>query len=76
MEDFGDSVKNIYINENLSKYNKSLSAKCRRLKKKHKINDTWVSNGLVRIKLMDNSIKIISHQNDLDLLFQNFVYFE
>lgn len=76
LEDLGDEVKNIYFNENLNKYYNGLSAKCRRLKKKRKISDSWTLNGIVRIKLKDNSIKVITHQHDLDNLFPNFVYFE
>ena len=75
-EALGDEVKNIYFNDNLNKYYKELSAKCRRLKKKRKISDTWTTNGTVRIKLKDNSMKVITHQHDLDKLFPGFVYFE
>ena len=74
-EDFGNTVKNIYVNENYSQYFKQLSAKCRRLKKDGKIKDTWTSYGLVKIKLLNNTIRVISHQNDLDKLFPNFIYF-
>ena len=75
MEELGDSVKNIYVNDNLNKYYKELSAKCRRLKKKNKIKDTWCYNGVVSIKLNDDFIKHITHKNDLDKMFPNFVYF-
>ena len=75
-KELGFSVTNIFINENLNKYIKELSAKCRRLKKKGLINDTWVSKGIVKIKSNDNSIRSITHQNDLEKLFPNFVYFE
>ena len=74
--ELGERVKHIYFNENLSKYNKDFAAKCRRLKRKKLIIDTWTSNGIVRIKLNDNTIKVISHQNDLDILFPDFVYYE
>ena len=75
MEQLGDTVKNIYINENLCRYYNDIGAKCRRLKKKGKILDTWTFKGLVKIKLNDNSIKVIIHHNDLERLFPNFVYF-
>ena len=76
MDDLGDSVSKIYVNDNLSQYNNRLAAKCRRLKKKREIKDTWTTSGIVRIKLNDNSIKVITHKNDLDKLFPNFVYFD
>ena len=76
MEELGNSLKKIYVNKNLSQYNKLLAAKYRRLKNKREINDTWTRNGLVRIKLYDDSIKVITHQNDLDKMFPNFVYFD
>ena len=75
-EDLGDNVRNIYFNDNLNSYYKNLAAKCRRLKKKRQISDTFISNGTVRIKLKDNTMRVITHQHDLDKLFPNFVYFE
>ena len=75
INDLGDSVKNIYFNENLNKFNKDLSAKCRRLKKRKMIKDTWTVYGSVKIKLNDDSFKIIAHQHDLNRLFPNFVYY-
>ena len=75
MEELGNSVRNIYINDNLNKYYKELAAKCRRLRKNKKIKDTWTYNGIVTIKLNDDSIRYITHKNDLDRLFPNFSYF-
>ena len=74
-EKLGDSVKNIYINENLCGYYKLLAAKSRRLKKRRKITDTWISYGTVKLKLKDGSTKSITHENDLERLFPGFVYF-
>ena len=71
-----DEVKNIYFNENLNGYYNQLAAKSRRLKKIRKISDTWIGNWTVRMKFKDNSIRIITHQNDLDEPFPDFVYFE
>ena len=76
IEDLGESTKNIYVNENICSYFKELSAKCRKLKKRRKISDTWTTYGTVKIKLKNGSIKVITHINDLDILFPNFVYFE
>ena len=67
---------NIYINENLSGFYKMLYAKCRRLKKRTLISDTWSFKGIPRIKLTDGEIKFITHEYDLEELFPNFVYFE
>ena len=75
MDILGSEVNNIYVNENLCSYYKDLSAKCRRLKKRKKITDTWIKNGIVRIKLLNDNIKIITHQSDLDFYFPDFVYF-
>ena len=74
-DDLGTAVDNIYVNENLSQYYKQLSAKSRKLKRDGKIKDTWTSYGLVKIKTNTNEIRVISHQNDLEKLFPNFVYF-
>ena len=76
IDKLGNQVTKIYFNENLNKLNKELAAKCRRLKKKKLISETQVSNGIVKIKLNDGTKKFISHSNDLDRLFPNFVYFE
>lgn len=76
IEKLGNSVNNIFVNENLCSYYKNLAAKCRRLWKKRKITDTWVSYGLVKIKFKDGLTKTITHQNDLDKLFPNFIYFK
>ena len=67
---------NIFVNENLCKQYKDIAAKCRRLKRKNMINATWSFNGIVKIKLNDNSIKVISHPNVLDRMFPNVVYFQ
>ena len=76
MEELGDSVENIYVNENLSRYYNDIGAKCRRLRKKGNIMDTWTFKGMVKIKMNDGSIKNIFHHNDLDRLFPKFVYFD
>ena len=74
-DDLGAAVSDIYVNENLCGYFKQLSAKSRRLKRDGKIKDTWTSYGLVKIKLINNEIRVLSHNNDLEKLFPNFVYF-
>ena len=74
-DELGNVVKKIYINDNLSHYYKQLAAKGRRLKKNREIIDTWTTNGIVKIKLHNDSIKTLTHQNDLDILFPNYDYF-
>ena len=77
VNELGNSVSQIYVNENLStNYYKQLSAKCRRLKKKRMIMDTWVYKGIVKVQTMDETIQIISHQNVLDRFFPDVVYFD
>ena len=71
----GLNTKNIYFNDNLCKHYKNLSARCRRLKSKKKIIDTWTENGIIKIKMNDKSVRVITHKNDLDKLFPDFVYF-
>ena len=75
VEELGNSVSQIYVNENLSNYFKQLSAKCRRLKKKKLIIDTWVFKGMVKVQMVDETIHTISHQNVLDRFFPGVVYF-
>ena len=76
VEELGNSVSQVYANENLSNYFKQLSAKCRRLKKKKIIIDTWVFKGMVKVQMLDETIHTISHQNVLDRFFPNVVYFD
>lgn len=61
MEDLGETVNNIYVNENICGYYKELSAKCRRLKKRRKIGDTCTSYGTVKIKSKEGTFQIITH---------------
>ena len=74
IEELEDSVKSIYVNDNICSYYKELAAKCRRLKKRRKISDTWTSYGTVKIKLKDGITVTITHQNDLDRIFPDFIY--
>lgn len=76
MEKLEDAAKNIFVNENICSYYKELGAKCRRLKKRRKITDTWTTYGTVKLKLKDGTVKIITHQNDLDIMFPDFIYFQ
>ena len=77
MEHLGEAVcaSELYVNENMCSYYKELGAKSRRLYKRRKITDSWTSFGTVKIKLKDGTVKIITHQADLDKLFPDFIYF-
>lgn len=72
----GIDSNELYINDYLCWYYKKLAAKCRRLKKNRDISDTWTFKGIVKIRLVDGSVRSIKHQIDLDKLFPNYVYFE
>lgn len=65
----------LFISDYLCWYYKKLAAKCRRLKKSRKITDTWTFKGIVKIRLLNGSVKCIRHQVDLDKMFPNFTYF-
>ena len=63
---------NIYINSNLSPYNKFLWGKCKHLYDEGMIDRFWVYNGFLHIAEFDsdNGVKI-GHLNDLQELFPN-----
>ena len=60
---------NIYINESLCPYYKKLWTKCRKLWDAKRILSFWVSNGSIRVKLVNESVSIITHDCDLEKLF-------
>ena len=69
--------KKIFISDNLNSYYKNIAAKCRRLKKRGLITNTWTNGGLVLIKTLEEKDILISHQSVLDKLFPNITnYFE
>ena len=61
-----------YVNPSLSSYSHSIAYNCRVLKRKGLIADTWVNNGKIKIKMLDNQINVIWHEIDLFELFQDF----
>ena len=75
IDELGDAVKSIYVNENHCPYYRELAARCRRLRKHKMIDNTWSNNGIIKIKLCDGKFRIITHQADLDKLFPDYVYF-
>ena len=62
------SVK-IYINESLCPYYKKLWTKCKKLWDAKRILSFWVSNGSIRVKLVNENVSIITHDCDLEKLF-------
>ena len=59
----------LYINESLCKYYKYLWWKCKLLQSRDCIDSFWVTNGSIRIKLVDGNVKPIGHYEDLQALF-------
>ena len=59
----------IYINESLCPYYKKLWTKCKKLWDAKRILSFWVSNGSIRVKLINENVSIITHKGDLEKLF-------
>ena len=59
----------IYINESLCPYYKKLWTKCKKLWDAKRILSFWVSNGSIRVKLVNENVSIITHDCDLEKLF-------
>ena len=59
----------IYINESLCPYYKKLWTKCRKLWDAKRILPLCVSNGSIRVKLVNENVSIITHDCDLENLF-------
>ena len=59
----------IYINQNLCPYYKKLWSKCSTSWDAKWILSFWVSNGSIRVKLMNKNVSIITHDCDLEKLF-------
>ena len=58
-------------------YLNNLAFNCRLLKRDNLITDTWSAHGKVKLKLLDGTINIISHEIDLYRLFpesENFTF--
>ena len=63
------SGKKIYINESLYTCYKKLWSKCKKLKDAKHILSFWMSNDLIRVKLKNEAVFIITHDCDLANLF-------
>ena len=60
---------NVFINESLCLYCKKLWSKCKKLRGADQISAVWVSKRLLRIKLSNESVSIITHDCYLKKLF-------
>ena len=58
----------VFINESLCGYYKLLWSKCKKLFLEKKIALFWVTNGRVKIKLLNDQDRSISHEVDLSVL--------
>ena len=69
--DFPSETK-IFLNDNLCPYYRGIYGKCKSLHRNKKSFAFWSLNGIVRIKIKENSeIKSITHDFDLHKLFPN-----
>ena len=59
----------LFINPSLCSYYKYLWSKCKALWSDKLISSFWVSNGSLGIKLGDDTVKSVSHKDDLKALF-------
>ena len=59
----------LFINSSLCSYYKYLWSTCKGLWSSKLISSFWVSNGSLRIKLGDNTVKSVTHKDDLNALF-------
>ena len=59
------SLKNVYINEDLTKYRANLAKEARDMRNSGLISDTWTQYGKILIKDLHNHVKVISTPSDL-----------
>ena len=58
----------VFINESLCGYYKLLWSKCKKLFLEKKIASFWVTNGTVKVKLLNDQIRSTTHAVDLSAL--------
>ena len=58
-------TEKVYINEHLSPYYSSLRYACKLLLGMKIIKEFWVTGHKVKVKSLDDTVKIVSHKNDL-----------
>ena len=66
-----ESLKNIYINEDLTQHRASLARKARLCKTDNKIQDTWTIYGKVMVKDLYGHVKIINNEQELHDIAHN-----
>ena len=59
----------IFLNQSLCSYDKFLWSKCKKIWLNRVIELFWVPNRSCRMRLVDNSVKIITHIEDIKSLF-------
>ena len=62
------SGSKVFINESLCGYYKLLWSKRKKLFLEEKIALFWVTNGTVKIKLLNGQVRSITHEDDLPTL--------
>ena len=62
-------VTRIFIKENLCANYRGLWNKCKKLKGVDKLHLFFVSNGTVKVKILENRAKPITHEADLKKMF-------
>ena len=62
------SETKVFINENLCGYYKLLWSKSKKLFLEKNIASFWVTNGTVKIKLLNDQVRSITHKVDLSVL--------
>ena len=58
-----------FVNQSPCKYYKFLSSKCKNFWLNKVVESFWVSKSSFQIRLLDKSIKVITHFDDLKVLF-------
>ena len=59
----------LFVSPGLCSYHKYLWSKCKTLCSSKLISIFWVSNGSQRMKLDDDTVKSVTHKDDLKVLF-------
>ena len=60
------SETRIFLNESLCPAYRDLFYKCNELRKQEKIKSVWTYNGMVKIRLNDDSVHKVEHKIDFD----------
>ena len=69
--DINIHISTIYLKEDLSRARSLLSFDARKLRRDGKIADTWVFDGRIKIKTLNNLVVNINKKQDLDQNIQN-----